>query len=181
MSVTLVDVDLRPYPGEPLPLDLLNTEWRMNGEPCDQLGTAEGARAFIADHGMTVSRGDSARAQRALREARAVVRRLVEGDPDADAIERGRRILRHGRLTLDAQASTEVHADDDVWTPAVRAVLDAVDLLATHGDRVRSCAHPDCVLWFLDTSRSGARRWHSMTTCGNRTKARRHYERSRDE
>jgi predicted RNA-binding Zn ribbon-like protein len=181
MSVTLENVDLRPYRGEPLALDLLNTEWCMNGEPRDQLGTAEGARAFAADHGMAVSRADSGRAQRALREARAVVRGLVEGDPGADVIERGRRILRHARLTLDAAAATAVHADDEIWTPAVRAVLDAVDLLANHGDRIRSCAHPDCVLWFLDTSRSGARRWHSMATCGNRTKVRRHYERSRDE
>jgi predicted RNA-binding Zn ribbon-like protein len=46
---------------------------------------------------------------------------------------------------------------------------------------VRRCAHPACILWFLDTSRSGARRWHDMATCGNRVKARRHYERTRDD
>jgi predicted RNA-binding Zn ribbon-like protein len=33
------------------------------------------------------------------------------------------------------------------------------------------------VLWFHDTTRSGTRRWCSMTACGNRLKARRHYRR----
>lgn len=47
---------------------------------------------------------------------------------------------------------------------------------AGHGpDRIRRCAHPDCVLFFYDTSKNGTRRWHSMATCGNRTKAARHY------
>jgi predicted RNA-binding Zn ribbon-like protein len=33
------------------------------------------------------------------------------------------------------------------------------------------------VLFFYDTSKNGTRRWHSMATCGNRTKAARHYAR----
>ncbi|NUP28501.1 MAG: CGNR zinc finger domain-containing protein, partial [Nocardia sp.] len=43
--------------------------------------------------------------------------------------------------------------------------------------RIRRCAHPDCILFFYDTSKSGARRRHSMTTCGNRAKAARHHAR----
>ncbi|OPX12458.1 CGNR zinc finger domain-containing protein, partial [Gordonia sp. i37] len=43
-------------------------------------------------------------------------------------------------------------------------------------DRIRQCQHPQCVLWYLDTSRSGTRRWCSMAICGNRTKARRHQQ-----
>jgi predicted RNA-binding Zn ribbon-like protein len=174
-------VDLRPFRGEPLPLDLLNTEWRDRGEAHDQLGTPEGARAFAADHGVRLPAAAGDRTRRALREARAVIRALLEGDHDPAVIERGRRVLRHARLTLDAEGDTAAHGDDEAWTPGVRALLDAVHLRASQPDRIRRCAHPDCVLWFLDTSRSGARRWCSMATCGNRTKARRHYERARDE
>ncbi|WP_245997945.1 CGNR zinc finger domain-containing protein [Nocardia pseudobrasiliensis] len=32
---------------------------------------------------------------------------------------------------------------------------------------------------YLDPSPSGRRRWCSMATCGNRAKARRHYDRAR--
>jgi predicted RNA-binding Zn ribbon-like protein len=38
------------------------------------------------------------------------------------------------------------------------------------GERVRQCAGDGCALLFLDTSRSGDRRWCSMTACGNRAK-----------
>jgi len=39
------------------------------------------------------------------------------------------------------------------------------------------CQNPACVLWFFDTTRNGTRRWCSMAVCGNRAKARRHYDR----
>ncbi|MBW4550253.1 MAG: CGNR zinc finger domain-containing protein [Aphanocapsa sp. GSE-SYN-MK-11-07L] len=45
--------------------------------------------------------------------------------------------------------------------------------------RIRECAAPDCGWLFLDLSRNRSRRWCDMETCGNRTKARRHYARSK--
>jgi predicted RNA-binding Zn ribbon-like protein len=47
--------------------------------------------------------------------------------------------------------------------------------------RVRRCANPECGWLFLDDSRAGKRRWCSMSACGNRAKARRHYHKSREE
>ncbi|MCC6469216.1 MAG: CGNR zinc finger domain-containing protein [Alphaproteobacteria bacterium] len=41
--------------------------------------------------------------------------------------------------------------------------------------RVRQCANPQCQWLFLDDSKSGTRRWCSMSACGNRAKAHRHY------
>ena len=38
------------------------------------------------------------------------------------------------------------------------------------GAPVRKCANPECILYFLDTSRTGERRWCSMAACGNRHK-----------
>src|SRR6185503_14611827 len=58
----------------------------------------------------------------------------------------------------------------------------AGDLLAgSKLDKVRRCANPECLYLFLDDSRAGKRRWCSMSACGNRAKARRHYHKSKDE
>lgn len=58
----------------------------------------------------------------------------------------------------------------------------AGDLLAgPRLNRVRKCANPECGWLFLDDSRAGKRRWCSMSACGNRAKARRHYHKSKEE
>jgi predicted RNA-binding Zn ribbon-like protein len=57
--------------------------------------------------------------------------------------------------------------------PVVESAADA--LVTGELSRVRRCAaEPSCPRVFLDTSRSGRRRWCDMRTCGNRTKAARH-------
>jgi predicted RNA-binding Zn ribbon-like protein len=45
--------------------------------------------------------------------------------------------------------------------------------------RVRLCANAQCLWLFLDQSKGGTRRWCDMASCGNRAKARRHYQRSK--
>ena len=35
---------------------------------------------------------------------------------------------------------------------------------------VRKCENPECILYFYDTSKNHARRWCSMSLCGNRAK-----------
>ena len=45
--------------------------------------------------------------------------------------------------------------------------------------RVRQCGNEKCCWLFLDTSKTGNRRWCSMSMCGNRAKAQRHYHRHR--
>jgi predicted RNA-binding Zn ribbon-like protein len=58
----------------------------------------------------------------------------------------------------------------------------AGDLLAgPRLGKVRRCANPECLYLFLDDSRAGKRRWCSMSSCGNRAKARRHYHKSRED
>jgi predicted RNA-binding Zn ribbon-like protein len=70
----------------------------------------------------------------------------------------------------------EVALDRVLW-PVVR---DAADLLTSEDlARVGQCADDRCGWLFLDTSRNQSRRWCSMADCGNRAKARRHYQRSR--
>ncbi|MFF1878169.1 CGNR zinc finger domain-containing protein [Leifsonia sp. NPDC058230] len=56
---------------------------------------------------------------------------------------------------------------------------DAVRLFGPHaGGRIRECSADDCRLVYLDTSRSGNRRWCSMQRCGNRAKVRAHRARA---
>lgn len=47
-------------------------------------------------------------------------------------------------------------------------------------ERVTQCDGSDCTWLFLDRSRTGNRRWCSMSSCGNRAKARRHYHRRKE-
>jgi predicted RNA-binding Zn ribbon-like protein len=55
----------------------------------------------------------------------------------------------------------------------------ATDLLTSDELKMlRFCEAPDCEWLFLDRSRNRSRRWCDMTSCGNRAKARRHYERA---
>jgi len=57
----------------------------------------------------------------------------------------------------------------------------AADLLVrSQLQRVRQCSNPDCGWLFLDNSKSGNRRWCSMSACGNRAKAHRHYLRQKE-
>lgn len=56
---------------------------------------------------------------------------------------------------------------------------DAVRLFGPDVDgRIRECSAEDCGLVYLDTSRSGTRRWCSMQRCGNRAKVRAHRARA---
>lgn len=60
-------------------------------------------------------------------------------------------------------------------------VHSAADLLTSdRRSRLGQCADDRGCGWlFLDTSKNHRRRWCAMEDCGNRAKARRHYERSR--
>ena len=72
---------------------------------------------------------------------------------------------------------------DVPWASSLPALLAPVlwsagDLaLGPRAARVRQCANPACQWLFLDDSKSGNRRWCSMSACGNRAKAHRHYAR----
>jgi predicted RNA-binding Zn ribbon-like protein len=64
--------------------------------------------------------------------------------------------------------------------PLWEVLRSAADLLTSPDARkVRECGAADCRWLFIDTSKNRSRQWCSMTSCGNREKARRHYERAR--
>ncbi len=61
----------------------------------------------------------------------------------------------------------------DTIEQALGPVVESLIETLVHGDRsrLRTCAHQDCELRFYDDSKNGARRWCTMSGCGNRAKA----------
>jgi len=57
------------------------------------------------------------------------------------------------------------------------ARLGAELLVTAEPGSIRCCAGPECGWLFHDSSPNKRRRWCSMESCGNRAKARRHYQR----
>lgn len=68
---------------------------------------------------------------------------------------------------------------DSILWPVARSAADL--LTSEEHDRVRECAGDDCGWLFLDMSRNHSRHWCDMRDCGNRAKARRHYERKKSD
>lgn len=88
----------------------------------------------------------------------------------------------HSQLLWDGARFVRSQTDTDclesiLWQTARSAEELLLDPML---NRVRECAGTDCGWIFLDTSRNRSRRWCDMEDCGNRAKARRHYQRSKD-
>ena len=86
------------------------------------------------------------------------------------------------RLVQDRQGFLLRFASDDealdgVLAPVVRAASDL--LVSDERERIRECGSDTCAWLFLDRSKNGTRRWCDMKVCGNRAKARRHYEKGK--
>lgn len=64
--------------------------------------------------------------------------------------------------------------DRPIW-PIARSAAEL--LTSAEAGLVRECASETCSWLFIDRSRTKRRRWCDMSTCGNRAKARRHYQR----
>jgi predicted RNA-binding Zn ribbon-like protein len=121
-------------------------------------------------------------ALRAIFVSVAAGRDLSEADLDVLNFDLGAS-LAHARVvpTHDGDGYqwgwTRRNLDAPLW-PIARS---AADLLTSDAERalVRECGADDCVWLFMDTTRNRSRQWCSMQSCGNREKARRHYQRVR--
>jgi predicted RNA-binding Zn ribbon-like protein len=188
-------------------LDFVNTvKWHASARPIDEIASY----AALLDWARTSGLVDAARAQQlqalasqqpalaeeALRRARAlreVIYRIfaaVAGaqPPAPDDLAR----LNIALAEALAHARIEFIAGDFVWGWARGgAALDsllwpiarsAADLLTSRWrGRVGQCADDRGCGWlFIDTSKNHSRRWCDINDCGNRAKARRHYQRVRD-
>ncbi|CAM5442198.1 hypothetical protein SAVIM338S_02652 [Streptomyces avidinii] len=185
----MTTADPRPLTGEPVALDLLNTRWVQEGESLDLFAGAfgltrvEGLALWLESAGLAGRfRADAATLVHLLTAREALARAVADpGDESARGLMDA--VLEHGRIriTLTAAGTGErPEFADPSWGPAWTAVRDYLELLASGPGRIRECASEACVLHFHDTSRNGTRRWCSMSACGNRAKASRHYARTRE-
>lgn len=166
--------DPRPHLGEPLALDLLNTRWMSGDGPQDLLVDLDGLRIWLR----TNSLDDRCAADEKTREALVAARDAIHRAVKDSQIEDINAVLRRGAIRRSLLAGGPVdtaEVAEPQWLPGWLAADDLLTLLAESPDRIKQCAHLQCVLFFYDTSKNGARRWHSMATCGNRAKAARHY------
>jgi predicted RNA-binding Zn ribbon-like protein len=167
-------VAMGSVPDEKLLLDLLNSTPVIDGREQDELADLGAARHWLGAH----AQPDTPEEASALLGVRALLQDVVRGT-------RSPRELEPFLLEVSFRART---ADDGlVWSievppgrgAAARAVLAWDELRRTAPGRLRTCANVECGLFLIDHSKPNNARWCSMATCGNRMKARRHYEKSR--
>ncbi|MGY4929398.1 CGNR zinc finger domain-containing protein [Streptomyces sp. 900105755] len=160
---------------EALLLELLNSTPVVNGVAQDLLADPEAARSWQRAHG-----GSGTAAElRGLVAARDALQEVVRGNlpatslaPLLDGVTSRPRLSPAGvSWQLDAPAERGMAAE---------AVMAWSGVQQTLPGRLRPCANPECRLFLIDRSRTNKARWCSMAVCGNRMKARRHYQRTRD-
>ena len=190
---------LLPPPTDHLCLDFANTLfWRGTTPSEETLHTPEDLLAWLAGAGQPgtdaartlwgTTPGAAETAYRTALDLRETIYRILGGpDPAADDLASLNRALaaaperRHLERTADGWGWRVTP-----WSPTLRVLLapvlwSAADLLAgPRHSRVRTCANPQSRWLFLDDSKAGSRRWCSMSSCGNRAKAHRHYARTRE-
>jgi predicted RNA-binding Zn ribbon-like protein len=174
-----------PMLGDHLAMDLLNTEARADGELVDYWQSADDVRGWLERQGVAckpatgaVDASELLAQARTLRTlARSLITQQKQGKPvNTEALNTYLHAYpsaphlgkdADGRLVLTRLARAEPVAG------MLGPVAEAVAQLLAEGDfaLVKQCAHPECILWFYDRTKSHKRRWCSMALCGNRYKA----------
>lgn len=192
------------FVGERLWLDFVNTEAIENGDPVDLLGGFDdlmtwsvGAQLITAAQARELSRrwSGTPEAARAFTQAvafRAALRKMAEriaagrsplpqatldGINDVLRARTGELELVRTSAGFEMRFRPRFSEPAHLLVPIAESVADVVsrDNLAL----LKKCQNPQCVLYFYDTTKNHARRWCSMTACGNRAKAAAHYRRTR--
>ena len=184
-----------PLLGEPVPLELANTVYATQGQLRDGLRTTDDLAAWLSGvrarlvtpltdaHLSTVDETQLVQA-RDLRDAvRELAQASVDGiRPPAGVLDRLNRHAGAGprwrELRWGKEPDTLVRTSAPPVTAALSEIAEAtVELFAgPHQGDIRACGAPGCVLYFL---RDHPRRAWCSTTCGNRVRAARHYQRER--
>ena len=169
-----------------LALDFVNTVADRLSHPRERLVTAADVDRWARHAGLLGVRASLHLSSRQVARIRAVredlyhvVRSVSTGQMPSDATLR--------RLSRIAGTRQMVYRDGRVtweWSDSHRLLGPIVEraaelLVSVPVGKVRQCADAGCGWVFLDRSRAGRRRWCRMVDCGNRAKARRHYQRER--
>lgn len=179
------------FRGDHLVLDFLNTEVRETPtRPPDLLVDTAALGQWFSEVGLPVEElaiSPELLAQTKVFRAalRAIVAARVEDrSSPPEALAGVNTVLQAGTgYTTLEETDGELRrawrpTEDTPLAPLLPLATAAVDLLTgEHASLIRQCGNPDCILYFLDTSKNHTRRWCSMDACGNRMKAAAHYRR----
>jgi hypothetical protein len=154
-------------------LELLNSTPIVDGAQQDALATAHSGRSWLRVHG----HHGSNREWQAVCTARSQLQAVVRGEYRASVL---------APLLDGVSYRPSVSADRVQWrldgaagrVAAVLAVLTWDAMSRARPGRLRPCENSECALFLIDHSKANNARWCSMAVCGNRMKARRHYERA---
>jgi predicted RNA-binding Zn ribbon-like protein len=151
-------------------LGLLNTTPVVDGVATDVLADDAAARGWLSAHG-----GGAGEDLDGVREFRDELQRVVRGDVDPVVLDRYLAAVRQVPRVRGDGVEWVLESSAD-WR--ARVVLAWGEVQNDKPGRLRACANDECQLFLLDRSRGGTGRWCSMSGCGNRMKARRHYVRT---
>ncbi|MDW5314529.1 CGNR zinc finger domain-containing protein [Rhizobium sp. PL01] len=188
-------MDLIPFVGEPLALDLVNTRPLTGEGRVDLLETGEGLRLWLeseAERIPVLSAAESAaievgdfRPIIAVRDyITSAITHLRDGKPvpikDIDGLNAAMRAA--PVMSQLVWSDRPVLSSERVGAPTIRLAgflaEDAAALLAGgEAALIRKCAAEDCVMLFVGTNTR--RRWCSAARCGNRVRVSRYYQRSK--
>jgi len=132
-------------------------------------------------------------AERVLGQARQLRRAIFDLlHPDAERAAREAALAVVDRAVAAARAREHLRAEGEGFVFALEAdgaaldrplwpiALSAAEVLTSPAlARVRGCDHETCTWLFVDESKNQSRRWCTMRDCGNRVKAKRHYDKKR--
>ncbi|PXX35115.1 MULTISPECIES: ABATE domain-containing protein [Burkholderia] len=193
---------LIPAPPETLSIDFANTlYWRGSEAPTETFGTMDDLQSWCREQaGVPACLADRCRVRDgeegepamlasalALREAlyRLFHAQAERCEPQADdlALLGGFLAEASPRVALarvDGAYAWRIGDAGATLAGLLSPVLwSAIDLLGgARLAKVKRCANDACQWLFIDDSKNGSRRWCSMSSCGNRAKAYRHYHKA---
>lgn len=193
---------LIPAPPETLSIDFANTlYWRGSDPPTETFGTMDDLLAWCREQaGVPAGLAEACRARGeeesgpamltralALREAlyRLFHAQAEQREPQADDLALLGGFLaeaapRVALARIDGGYAWRVGEGRATLAGLLSPVLwSAIDLLGgARLAKVKRCANDACQWLFIDDSKNGSRRWCSMSSCGNRAKAYRHYHKA---
>lgn len=175
----------------PLAIELANTTYAVRGVVQDGLRTRDDLAAWLTRLAPRLP-GDYAALReehltdaRALRDAIRAIARALEDDEapdpaDLDTLNRASRAAPHWtELRPGAPVRTERHRATHGVDAALAEVAENAIALFTGdgGGHVRLCGRPGCVLLFV---KDHPRREWCSNKCGNKVRAARHYQRTKE-
>jgi predicted RNA-binding Zn ribbon-like protein len=173
--------------GEPIAIDLVNTEKLAIDTPIDLLRDDAANAIFWGLERDRLAIPSELPALADVRSLRASIRSLLESrladrPPDQAAVDAVNRSAAAAptspRLRLDWESDVESHANDGAAALLGDVARSAIDLLTgPDAERLHRCAADDCSMLFVATN--ARRQWCTAAGCGNRQRVARHASRQR--